>query len=134
MKKYLLFFGGVIEEDDTTKWYEIASNYIVDSLDKMDENSYLLLDGDMLQFYLDNKDKNLSYQEIISMTIPSDYVYKRNLEIENTRKHKYTYESDPLYMSYVKYIALGQDEKASKAYNQWIAKVKEIEEANPYIE
>ena len=39
-----------------------------------------------------------------------------------------------IYMSFIKYSALGQDDKAKEAYDQWLAKVKQIEEENPYIE
>lgn len=136
MEKYLLHLNGVIETDDTSYWYnKFKDVYIVDSLDKLtDENFYYELTGDMLNFYLLNKDKNLSYQEIVNMTVPDNYALVKNEEIKNTREDLYKTQSDSLYMSYVKYTALGQDEKASEAYNQWIAKVKEIEEANPYIE
>lgn len=136
MEKYLLHLNGVVETDDTSYWYnKFKDIYIVDSLDKLvNENFYYELTGDMLEFYLSNKEKNLSYQDIVNMIVPDNYVSVRNEEIKNAREDAYKTQSDSLYMAYVKYTALGQDEKASEAYNQWIAKVKEIEEANPYIE
>ena len=58
----------------------------------------------------------------------------KNNSIKETRERLYKAESDSIYMSFIKYSALGQDDKAKEAYDQWLAKVKQIEEENPYIE
>ena len=66
------------------------------------------------------------------MTLPSNESYNEKVRIKRERLYKS--ESDSIYMSFIKYSALGQDDKAKEAYDQWLAKVKQIEEENPYIE
>ena len=66
------------------------------------------------------------------MTLPSNESY--NEKVRMKRERLYKSESDSIYMSFIKYSALGQDDKAKEAHDQWLAKVKQIEEENPYIE
>ena len=56
-----------------------------------------------------------------------------NEEIRLRRKNDYKNTVDPLYMAYVKNQALGNTEKATSYYNQWLEAVQQIKEENPYI-
>ena len=60
-------------------------------------------------------------------------VEQQNTAIRRERKMAYRYESDSLYMSYVKYTELGELEKANAAKSEWLAKVQEIDIRFPYI-
>lgn len=105
---------------------------LTDKYDEILEGKFLIIEGDRLEFYLNNLNKDLSVENIYYMTLPSNESYNEKVRIKRERLYKA--ESDSIYMSFIKYSALGQDDKAKEAYDQWLAKVKQIEEENPYIE
>ena len=105
---------------------------LTDKYDEILEGKFLIIEGDRLEFYLNNLNKDLSVENIYYMTLPSNESY--NEKVRMKRERLYKSESDSIYMSFIKYSALGQDDKAKEAYDQWLAKVKQIEEENPYIE
>ena len=105
---------------------------LTDKYDEILEGKFLIIEGDRLEFYLNNLNKDLSVENIYYMTLPSNESYNEKVRIKRERLYKS--ESDSIYMSFIKYSALGQDDKAKEAYDQWLAKVKQIEEENPYIE
>ena len=105
---------------------------LTDKYDEILEGKFLIIEGDRLEFYLNNLNKDLSVENIYYMTLPSNESYNEKVRIKRERLYKT--ESDSIYMSFIKYSALGQDDKAKEAYDQWLAKVKQIEEENPYIE
>ena len=104
---------------------------LTDKYDEILEGKFLIIEGDRLEFYLNNLNKDLSVENIYYMTLPSNESY--NEKVRMKRERLYKSESDSIYMSFIKYSALGQDDKAKEAYDQWLAKVKQIEEENPYI-
>ena len=125
---YILSDVGVINVDE--EYCKDLS--LTDKYDEILEGKFLIIDGDRLEFYLNNLNKDLSVENIYYMTLPSNESY--NEKVRMKRERLYKSESDSIYMSFIKYSALGQDDKAKEAYDQWLAKVKQIEEENPYIE
>lgn len=125
---YILSDVGVINvNEDYCKDLSLTDKY-----DEILEGKFLIIEGDRLEFYLNNLNKDLSVENIYYMTLPSNESY--NEKVRMKRERLYKSESDSIYMSFIKYSALGQDDKAKEAYDQWLAKVKQIEEENPYIE
>lgn len=125
---YILSDVGVINvNEDYCKDLSLTDKY-----DEILEGKFLIIEGDRLEFYLNNLNKDLSVENIYYMTLPSNESYNEKVRIKRERLYKS--ESDSIYMSFIKYSALGQDDKAKEAYDQWLAKVKQIEEENPYIE
>ena len=125
---YILSDVGVINvNEDYCKDLSLTDKY-----DEILEGKFLIIEGDRLEFYLNNLNKDLSVENIYYMTLPSNESYNEKVRIE--REGLYKAESDSIYMSFIQYSALGQDDKAKEAYDQWLAKVKQIEEENPYIE
>ena len=125
---YILSDVGIINVNDE----DITKLSLTDKYEEIFEGKFVVIEGDRLKFYLDNVNRNLSTENIYYMTLPSSE--SCNEEIRRQRERAYKSESDSLYMSFVKYSALGQDDKAKEAYDQWLAKIKQIEEENPYIE
>lgn len=125
---YILSDVGVINVDE--EYCKDLS--LTDKYDEILEGKFLIIEGDRLEFYLNNLNKDLSVENIYYMTLPSNESY--NEKVRMKRERLYKSESDSIYMSFIKYSALGQDDKAKEAYDQWLAKVKQIEEENPYIE
>lgn len=125
---YILSDVGVINVDE--EYCKDLS--LTDKYDEILEGKFLIIEGDRLEFYLNNLNKDLSVENIYYMTLPSNESYNEKVRIKRERLYKS--ESDSIYMSFIKYSALGQDDKAKEAYDQWLAKVKQIEEENPYIE
>lgn len=125
---YILSDVGVINVDE--EYCKDLS--LTDKYNEILEGKFLIIEGDRLEFYLNNLDKDLSVENIYYMTLPSNESY--NEKVRMKRERLYKSESDSIYMSFIKYSALGQDDKAKEAYDQWLAKVKQIEEENPYIE
>ena len=105
---------------------------LTDKYDEILEGKFVIIEGDRLEFYLNNLNKDLSVENIYYMKLPSNESYNEKVRMKRARLYKS--ESDSIYMSFIKYSALGQDDKAKEAYDQWLAKVKQIEEENPYIE
>lgn len=69
------------------------------------------------------------------MRIPSESQIRIwNEQIEMDRSIQYRQQSDPLFMAYQKYLALGDTEKAEVKKAEWIAMVKDIAEKNPYYD
>ena len=125
---YILSDVGVINDDEEN----CKDLSLTDKYDEILEGKFLIIEGDRLEFYLNNLNKDLSVENIYYMTLPSNESYNEKVRIKRERLYKT--ESDSIYMSFIKYSALGQDDKAKEAYDQWLAKVKQIEEENPYIE
>lgn len=134
--KYLLDFNGVSEVTDEF-YASIPSSAFTDNLDGLKEGKTLVMSDDQIKFY--NLHKDYDYIHIFNMNEYNENEIeeiknKENGIIENIRQIKYKKYADPLYMGYVKNMALGQDEKASEYYNRWIETINSIKEENPYIE
>lgn len=125
---YILSDVGIINVNDE----DITKLSLTDKYEEIFEGKFVVIEGDRLKFYLDNVNRNLSTENIYYMTLPSNESYNEKVRIKRERLYKA--ESDSIYMSFIKYSALGQDDKAKEVYDQWLAKVKQIEEENPYIE
>ena len=97
----------------------------------------MLANSEQILFYKEHPDYDLYHLYYMIPLTEEELIEKKNIEnerIKNTREALYKAESDSIYMSFIKYSALDQDDKAKEAYDQWLAKVKQIEEENPYIE
>ncbi|NDV46267.1 hypothetical protein D0T49_04330 [Paludibacter sp. 221] len=95
--------------------------------------AYLLLNDKQTAFYEANK--TASVYEIWNMQIKKQEltVAERNEIIRFKRQQRYETESDPLYMAWQKYLALGEPEKAEEAKQSWTKKIQEIETELPYV-
>ena len=135
-KVYVFYRGGIVE--GTEKWYsEILPENIATSYLDIVNGKHIIANPEPIAFYKDHPDYDLYHLYYMIPLTEEEQIEKKNIEnerIKNTRETLYKSESDSLYMSFVKYSALGQDDKAKEAYDQWLAKVKQIEEENPYIE
>ena len=56
-----------------------------------------------------------------------------NEDIRIMRQDAYKQRSDSLYISYQKYLAKGETERAEQAKTEWLAEVERIELEFPYI-
>lgn len=68
----------------------------------------------------------VTFEEVLSQKI------NQNAQIKEARKMAYKRESDSLFIVWQKYLATGQTEKAEIAKQQWLEKIKQIEERYPY--
>lgn len=134
-KVYVFYRGGIVE--GTEKWYsEILPENIATSYLDIVNGKHIIANSEQIAFYKEHPDYDLYHLYYMIPLTEEEQIEKKNIEnerIKNTRETLYKSESDSLYMSFVKYSALGQDDKAKEAYDQWLAKVKQIEEENPYI-
>lgn len=133
---YVFHSGGIVE--GTKEWYDsiLPENIATSYLDIVN-GKHMIANSEQIAFYKDHPDYDLYHLYYMLPLTEEEQIEKKNTEnerIKETRESAYKAESDSLYMSFVKYSALGQDDKATKAYNQWLNKVKQIEEENPYIE
>lgn len=135
-KVYVFYRGGIVE--GTEKWYsEILPENIATSYLDIVNGKHIIANSEQIAFYKEHPDYDLYHLYYMIPLTEEEQIEKKNIEnerIKETRENAYKLESDSLYMSFVKYSALGQDDKAKEAYDQWLAKVKQIEEENPYIE
>lgn len=135
-KVYVFYRGGIVE--GTEKWYsEILPENIATSYLDIVNGKHIIANSEQIAFYKEHPDYDLYHLYYMIPLTEEEQIEKKNIEnerIKETRESAYKSESDSLYMSFVKYSALGQDDKAKEAYDQWLAKVKQIEEENPYIE
>lgn len=135
-KVYVFYRGGIVE--GTEKWYsEILPENIATSYLDIVNGKHIIANSEQIAFYKEHPDYDLYHLYYMLPLTEEELIEKKNIEnerIKETRENAYKLESDSLYMSFVKYSALGQDDKAKEAYDQWLAKVKQIEEENPYIE
>lgn len=135
-KVYVFYRGGIVE--GTEKWYsEILPENIATSYLDIVNGKHIIANSEQIAFYKEHPDYDLYHLYYMIPLTEEEQIEKKNIEnerIKEIRESAYKSESDSLYMSFVKYSALGQDDKAKEAYDQWLAKVKQIEEENPYIE
>ena len=135
-KVYVFYRGGIVE--GTEKWYsEILPENIATSYLDIVNGKHIIANSEQIAFYKEHPDYDLYHLYYMIPLTEEEQIEKKNIEnerIKETRENAYKSESDSLYMSFIKYSALGQDDKAKEAYDQWLAKVKQIEEENPYIE
>lgn len=135
-KVYVFYRGGIVE--GTEKWYsEILPENIATSYLDIVNGKHIIANSEQIAFYKEHPDYDLYHLYYMIPLTEEEQIEKKNIEnerIKNTRETLYKTESDSIYMSFIKYSALGQDDKAKGAYDQWLAKVKQIEEENPYIE
>ena len=135
-KVYVFYRGGIVE--GTEKWYsEILPENIATSYLDIVNGKHIIANSEQIAFYKEHPDYDLYHLYYMIPLTEEEQIEKKNIEnerIKETRENAYKSEADSLYMSFVKYSALGQDDKAKEAYDQWLAKVKQIEEENPYIE
>lgn len=134
---YVFFVGGMTI--GTKEWYEsILPENIATSYEEILEGKMMPASLEQIEFYNAHKDEDYDLYHLFYM-LPltdeeiSEKIVQKNAEIENNRKKDYSRIADPLYMGYVKNMALGNDEKATEYYNQWLEAISSIKEQNPYI-
>ena len=94
---YILSDVGVINVDE--EYCKDLS--LTDKYDEILEGKFLIIEGDRLEFYLNNLNKDLSVENIYYMTLPSNESYNEKVRIKRERLYKS--ESDSIYMSFIKY-------------------------------
>ncbi len=94
--------------------------------------------GDKGNYFFKRAVFDASYDAKENTIDPENLVYvKPTLEEQNEairikREQEYKKRSDSLYMSWQKYLALGETAKAEEAKAQWLAEVEKINEELPY--
>lgn len=135
-KVYVFYRGGIVE--GTEKWYsEILPENIATSYLDIVNGKHIIANSEQIAFYKEHPNYDLYHLYYMIPLTEEEQIEKKSIEnerIKEIRESAYKAESDSIYMSFIKYSALGQDDKAKEAYDQWLAKVKQIEEENPYIE
>lgn len=133
--KYVFTSSGILEGPED--WFNlILPENFTDSYDELFEGKYIIPSEEQIAFYKNHKDYDLYHQfYMIEYTDEDKENAKQaeNEEIKLRRKNDYKNTVDPLYMAYVKNQALGNTEKATSYYNQWLEAVQQIKEENPYI-
>ena len=119
-KVYVFYRGGIVE--GTEKWYsEILPENIATSYLDIVNGKHIIANSEQIAFYKEHPDYDLYHLYYMIPLTEEEQIEKKNIEnerIKNTRETLYKSESDSLYMSFVKYSALGQDDKAKEAYDQ----------------
>ena len=127
-------FGIIVAEES---WYnQLKEDVKANNFDDILNGKYMLATEEQIEFFNNHPDYDVYHlfymKEYTEEDIRKEKELKNN-SIKETRERLYKAESDSIYMSFIKYSALGRDDKAKEAYDQWLAKVKQIEEENTYI-
>lgn len=133
--KYILDLNGVTIYTDE-QFESIPTEAFTTSLSEIKEGMSFVMTPEHISFYLSHSDYDLDHLFNMTEYSTQELENKRNAtneKIELIRKGKYEEVADPLYMGYVKNMALGNDEKATEYYNQWLEAISSIKEQNPYI-
>lgn len=119
---------------DTTPPEAILRDKVGTTLESVKAGKWLYIPRDQEdvynQFIRDNPDA--TYEDVYNLTPPALEI--RRQKVKDKRQKLYTTISDPIYISYQKYIALQQPEKAQAAKQDWIEAIRKIEADNPYPE
>ena len=128
-------FGIIVAEES---WYnQLKEDVKANNFDDILNGKYMLATEEQIEFFNNHPDYDVYHLFYMKAYTEEDIRKEKELKnnsIKETRERLYKAESDSIYMSFIKYSALGRDDKAKEAYDQWLAKVKQIEEENPYIE
>lgn len=95
--------------------------------------------GDKGNYFIKRAVFDASYDAETNTIDPENLVYveptieEQNAVIQKQREQAYKQRSDSLYMAWQKYLALGEEEKATEAKAQWLAEVEKINEEFPYV-
>lgn len=134
--KYVLDANGIAEYTDEV-FNGIPAEAFSTSFEDIENGMSYIMSDEQIEFYLTHKDHD--WRHIFTMTEYTDNEIqsikdKKNIDIKNSREGEYKKIADPLYMGYIKNMALGNDEKATEYYNKWLEAIQTIKEENPYIE
>lgn len=133
--KYTLDKNGIVTHTDE-EFNSIPECAFSTNFEDIENGYTCVMSEDQINFYLNHQDYD--WKHIFTMTEYSDQEVqanktKANSEVESIRQGEYKKMADPLYMGYVKNLALGDEEKATEYYNKWLEAVSIIKEQNPYI-
>lgn len=133
---YLLDFSGVTKVTEEF-FNSIPKHAFTSDLEEFKSGKTVIMSEEQIEFYNNHKNYDpihlFTTSEYTDQEIENNVRIKNN-EIESSRQTQYKMLSDPLYMGYVKNMALGNDEKATEYYNKWLEAIQTIKEENPYIE
>lgn len=94
--------------------------------------------GDNGNYFIKRAVFDASYDAETNTIDPNNLAYieptieEQNAVIQKQREQAYKQRSDSMYMAWQKYLALGEDEKATEAKALWLAEVEKINEELPY--
>ena len=74
------------------------------------------------------------YTEYVPEPYTPEPIPQTNEDIRRMREDAYRMRSDSLFIAYNKYLALGEEDKAEAAKQQWLAEIAMIDAEYPYIE
>lgn len=126
---YIFSGGGVLEAP--IDWYDTLNPEVfTDSYEELiSGGKYMLLSEEQIAFHLKHPDYDL-YHSFYMIEVTAE---EKNEEIRKIREISYKSQSDPIYMSYLKYKEFGDTQRAEEAYTIWQNKVRQIDSENPYI-
>lgn len=132
--KPLFYKSGVMYADES--WIaEQDPETFTDNFEELENGKYIFLTEEQEEFYHNHLDfdvYHLYYMLPLNEEEQRLEDIKENETIENNRGRLYRDMADPLYMGYVKNVALGNTDKATEYYNRWLEVVNQIKEQNPY--
>lgn len=88
------------------------------------------LSDEQLLFFKLHRGEGLSHVQIYNME--PNTLEERKDKVSKKRESLYKSVTDPLYIAYVKYTTLGEVEKAEAKHQEWLDKLQEIKDNNPY--
>lgn len=118
----------IVAIENTEQFEKEIAEYIGTTIEDIENDKVVKLNDEQIAFL--STHKNLPYKDIINMTEPP--LEDKVNEVKETREKAYVEQSDSLYMAYLKYKDLGQEEKAKEAHDLWLSKINEISNNNPY--
>lgn len=95
--------------------------------------------GDKGNYFIKRAVFDASYDAEKNEIDPENLVYveptieEQNAVIRIKREKEYKKRSDSLYMAWQKYLALGEEEKATEAKALWLEEIEKINEEFPYV-
>lgn len=135
---HILNVRGVTITDESDQWYQwlIKINNLGSSYEDIIEGKDIVMTNDQIAFWKTHKEYD-PYHLYYMLELTLEEIAEKNKlvneQIQETRERKYISNADPLYMGYVKNLALGNEEKAKKYYDDWLLAIQQVKDENPYI-
>lgn len=135
---HILNVRGVTITDETDSWYQwiLKIDNIGSSYEDLIAGKDLVMTDEQIAFWDSHKEYDpyhLFYMLELTPEEIAEEIQIKNKEIQKIRESEYRSVADPLYMGYVKNMALGDEEKAKKYYDEWLLAIQQVKEENPYI-
>lgn len=135
---HILNVRGVTITDESDQWYQwiVKIDNIGISYEDLIAGKDLVMTDEQINFWKSHKEYDPYHLYYMLELTPEEIAEKNketNQQIQKVREREYVSTADPLYMGYVKNLALGNEEKAKKYYDDWLLAIQQVKDENPYI-